>query len=49
VRAGITAGNIGIKSSSGSNISLSGKADSGTIDISSGALCKADDLEIHLP
>jgi hypothetical protein len=31
VRAGITAGNIGFKSSSGSNISLSGKADSGTL------------------
>ncbi|WP_336965472.1 DUF4252 domain-containing protein [Chryseobacterium contaminans] len=45
IRAGITAGNIGIKSSSGSNMSLSGKADSGTIDISSGALCKADELK----
>ncbi len=45
VRAGITAGNISIKSSSGSNMSLSGTANSGTIDISSGALCKADDLK----
>lgn len=47
VRAGITAGNIAVTSSSGSNISLSGKADSGIIDISSGALCKADDLELN--
>lgn len=45
VRAGIIAGNISIKSSSGSNMSLSGTANSGTIDISSGALCKADDLK----
>ncbi len=46
VRAGIAAGNITVKSSSGSNISLGGKAESGTIDISSGALCKADELKL---
>ncbi|MCQ9634996.1 DUF4252 domain-containing protein [Chryseobacterium sp. WG14] len=45
VRAGVTAGNISIKSSSGSSTSLSGKANSGTIDISSGAVCKAEDLK----
>jgi hypothetical protein len=46
IRAGITAGNITVKSSSGSNISLGGKAESGTIDVSSGALCKADELKL---
>lgn len=46
VRAGITTGNISIKSSSGSNMSLNGKADSGIIDISSGAVCKAEDLKL---
>nr|WP_315025724.1 DUF4252 domain-containing protein [uncultured Chryseobacterium sp.] len=45
LRAGITAENISIKSSSGSNTSLNGKASSGSIDISSGAVCKADDLK----
>ncbi|MCJ7933606.1 MAG: DUF4252 domain-containing protein [Chryseobacterium sp.] len=45
VRADITTGNIAIKSSSGSNISLRGDAESGKIDISSGAVCKADDLK----
>ncbi|AZA80975.1 hypothetical protein C1637_10770 [Chryseobacterium lactis] len=46
VRAGITTGNIAVKSSSGSNTSLNGSAESGTIDISSGAVCKADDLKL---
>lgn len=49
IRAGITAGTILAKVSSGSNTALEGKADSGTIDISSGAVCKADGLKIdHL-
>ncbi|PKF74690.1 DUF4252 domain-containing protein [Chryseobacterium sp. PMSZPI] len=46
IRAGVTTGNIKIDCSSGSNTSLSGKADSGTIDVSSGAMCKADDLKL---
>ncbi|MCL8535795.1 DUF4252 domain-containing protein [Chryseobacterium gallinarum] len=46
VRAGITTGKISVKSSSGSSTSLSGSAESGTIDISSGAVCKADDLKL---
>jgi hypothetical protein len=46
IRAGITAGTIMIKASSGSNTAFEGKADSGIIDISSGALCKADDLRL---
>lgn len=46
IRAGITAGTILAKISSGSNTAFEGKADSGTIDISSGALCKADELRI---
>lgn len=46
IRAKINTGNIAIKSSSGSNTALSGKADSGTIDISSGAVCKAEDLQL---
>ncbi|KFF73305.1 hypothetical protein HX13_21505 [Chryseobacterium sp. P1-3] len=46
VRAGITTGKISVKSSSGSSTNLSGSAESGTIDISSGAVCKADDLKL---
>ncbi|AZA78250.1 DUF4252 domain-containing protein [Chryseobacterium sp. G0186] len=46
IRAKINTGNIAIKSSSGSNTALSGKADSGTVDISSGAVCKAEDLQL---
>lgn len=49
IRAGVTTANIAVKSSSGSSMSLNGKADSGTIDISSGAVCKAEDLKLsHL-
>ncbi|MGU3375497.1 DUF4252 domain-containing protein [Chryseobacterium sp. M5A1_1a] len=46
IRAKINTGNIAIKSSSGSNTTLSGKANSGTVDISSGAVCKAEDLQL---
>lgn len=46
IRAGITAGTVTIKASSGSDAAFEGKADSGTIDISSGATCKADNLRL---
>lgn len=47
IRAGVTAGTITVKASSGSNTAIEGKADSGIIDISSGALCKADELRLN--
>ncbi|MDP9961409.1 DUF4252 domain-containing protein [Chryseobacterium lathyri] len=47
IRAGITAGTIMVKASSGSNSAIEGKADSGIIDISSGALFKADGLKLE--
>lgn len=47
VRAGVTAGTITVKASSGSNTAIEGKANSGIIDISSGALCKADELRLN--
>lgn len=47
IRAGVTAGTITVKASSGSNTAIEGRADSGIIDISSGALCKADDLRLN--
>ncbi|ROI01003.1 DUF4252 domain-containing protein [Chryseobacterium sp. G0240] len=47
MRAGVTSGTISLKSSSGSSINLKGKADSALIDISSGAVCKADDLQLN--
>ncbi|MGG5210646.1 GIN domain-containing protein [Chryseobacterium sp. MIQD13] len=46
IRAGVTAGTITVKASSGSNTAIEGKADSGIIDISSGAICKADELKM---
>lgn len=46
IRAGITAGTIMVKASSGSNAAIEGKANSGIIDISSGALVKADELRL---
>lgn len=49
IRAGMTAGTLMVKASSGSNGAIEGEADSGMIDISSGALLKADNLKIdHL-
>ncbi|REC73160.1 DUF4252 domain-containing protein [Chryseobacterium elymi] len=49
IRAGITAGTIMVKASSGSNTAIEGRADSGIIDVSSGALFKADGLKMdHL-
>lgn len=49
IRAGMTAGTLVVKASSGSNGAIEGKADSGIIDISSGALLKADDMRLdHL-
>jgi len=47
IRAGVTAGTITVKASSGSNTAIEGKAESGIIDISSGALCKADELRLN--
>ncbi|MBB6372654.1 DUF4252 domain-containing protein [Chryseobacterium shigense] len=47
IRAGVTAGNIMLKASSGSNTAIEGKADNGIIDISSGALCKADEFRLN--
>lgn len=47
IRAGITAGTIMVKASSGSNTAIEGRADSGIIDISSGALFKADGLKLN--
>ncbi|MGK6343863.1 DUF4252 domain-containing protein [Chryseobacterium sp. DT-3] len=46
IRAGITTGTIMVKASSGSNTAIEGRADSGIIDISSGALFKADGLKL---
>ena len=48
IRAGITAGTIMVKASSGSNAAIEGKANSGIIDISSGALVKADELRLDI-
>ncbi|MFN1217020.1 DUF4252 domain-containing protein [Chryseobacterium kwangjuense] len=49
IRAGMTAETLMVKASSGSNGSIEGKASSGMIDISSGALLKADNLKMdHL-
>lgn len=49
IRAGMTAGTLMVKASSGSNGAIEGKADSGIIDISSGALLKADNMRLdHL-
>ncbi|UWX60242.1 DUF4252 domain-containing protein [Chryseobacterium oranimense] len=47
IRAGVTAGTITVKASSGSNTAIEGKADSGVIDVSSGALFKADELRLN--
>ncbi|NML68458.1 DUF4252 domain-containing protein [Chryseobacterium sp. RP-3-3] len=46
IRLGVTAGSVMVKASSGSNAAIEGKANSGIIDISSGALCKADELKL---
>ncbi|WP_080776597.1 DUF4252 domain-containing protein [Chryseobacterium phocaeense] len=46
IRAGMTTGTLMVKASSGSNGAIEGKADSGIIDISSGALLKADNLRM---
>lgn len=49
IKADITTDKMVVKASSGSNASLSGTANFGVIDISSGALCKAEDLRVdHL-
>lgn len=47
VKAEINTGNIAIKGSSGSNTTFGGQANAGTIDISSGAICKAEDLRLN--
>lgn len=46
IRLGVTAGSVMVKASSGSNAAIEGKANFGIIDISSGALCKADELKL---
>jgi len=46
IKAEINSGNIVIKSSSGSDTAFSGYADTGIIDVSSGASCKAENLRI---
>jgi len=46
VKADITTGNIIIKASSGSDTVIEGQANSGVIDISSGAVCKAENLKL---
>ncbi|MDR6516947.1 DUF4252 domain-containing protein [Chryseobacterium camelliae] len=47
IKADIKAGTITVKGSSGSSTSLSGEARSGSLDISSGAVCKAEGLRIE--
>ncbi|CAD7808508.1 hypothetical protein CHRY9390_01842 [Chryseobacterium aquaeductus] len=47
VKANITSGKIMLKSSSGSNISVEGNADIGIIDVSSGSVCKAENLRVN--
>ncbi|MDQ1097862.1 DUF4252 domain-containing protein [Chryseobacterium camelliae] len=47
LKADINAGTITVKGSSGSSTSLSGEALSGSLDISSGAVCKAEGLRIE--
>lgn len=47
IKAEINTGNIIIKTSSGADTFFEGQADSGSIDISSGALCKAENLRLN--
>ena len=47
VKANVTSGKISVKSSSGSSINLEGNSDIGMIDVSSGAVVKADNLRIN--
>lgn len=47
LRIGVNTRDITVKSSSGSSMTLGGKAVSGTIDISSGAVCNAEDLKLN--
>lgn len=46
VKATINTGNIIVKASSGSDTLLEGQANSGLMDVSSGALCKAENLRM---
>lgn len=48
VKANITSGKILVKSSSGSSAVLGGNADSGMFDVSSGAVCKAENLRVNV-
>lgn len=48
VKANITSGKILVKSSSGSSAVLDGNADSGMFDVSSGAVCKAENLRVNV-
>lgn len=47
VKANVTSGKILVKSSSGSSVNLEGNSDIGMIDVSSGAVVKADNLRIN--
>ncbi|ASW75682.1 hypothetical protein IQ37_06390 [Chryseobacterium piperi] len=46
IKATINTGNIIVKASSGSDTLLEGQANSGLMDVSSGALCKAENLRM---
>jgi len=46
VKVDINTGSISVKSSSGSNVNIEGDADEGMIDVSSGAVIKAENLRL---
>ncbi len=46
IRAGVTAGKIALKGTSGSNTNLEGTAGMGMFEVTSGAVCKAENLSI---
>ena len=46
VKVDINTGSISVKSSSGSNVNIEGDADKGMIDVSSGAVIKAENLRL---
>lgn len=47
VKANITSGKIMLKSSSGANANVEGNADIAMFDVSSGAVCKAENLRVN--
>lgn len=48
VKANITSGKIMLKSSSGASANVEGNADFGMFDVSSGAVCKAENLRVNV-